>query len=949
MTATTTTLVLDPEIPQRRAARADASVWVGASAGTGKTKVLTDRVLTLLLAGTAPDKILCLTFTKAAAAEMATRLATRLALWTTLPDAALTAQVEKLLGAAPSEDQVRLARRLFARVLDVPGGMKIQTIHSFCQALLRRFPLEAGVAPHFEVMDDRDAAEAMAEAQDYVLSQARAGADWELAESLAALTRLVHEMKFPDLLAQLSTQRGRIRRMLAAHGGLPGAVAAVCRLLGVEPGERPEDVITRACADDAFDAAGLRLCITALQGGSAKDCEKADVLAAFLAGEVPARVVAWADWCGVFLTAKGELRKTLATKAVYKANPMAEEILTAEAERLCRLAARVKACTVASATAALLRIADAVLGRYEGWKRSRARMDYDDLIQTARRLLEDEGRAAWVLYKLDAGLDHLLIDEAQDTNPDQWAVVGAITREFFSGVGARDAVTRTVFAVGDRKQSIYSFQGADPDAFERMRKQFAAHVPAAGATWDEVPLEFSFRSTPAVLEAVDAVFTSTAAQDGVVLPGEAVRHIPFRKGQAGVVEVWPPVQPADLAEPDAWKPPIERITGDSAQTRLARLVARRIAAMVKGGERLASADRAIRPGDIMVLVRRRGPFVEDLVRALKELDVEVAGVDRMVLTEQMAVMDLMALGQFLLLPDDDLTLACVLKGPLIGLTEEELFTLAHGRMGRLWAALADRQGADDVYGRAYAALLDLLRRADFLRPHELFAHVLSGPLEGRRKLLGRLGWEAEDPIDEFLSMTLAYERTHAPSLQGFLHWFETGATEIKRDLEGGDRDAVRVMTVHGSKGLQAPVVFLPDCMQVPTTGPTLLWHGDGEDKLLLWPPNSDAAEDVCQGLKDEAKAAREREYRRLLYVAMTRAEDRLIVCGWETRKGRPAGCWYDLIRDAVEPLAAEVEDAFLAAEGETAGSTVLRLVSPQTAEPDRRREARAEAAEREPL
>ena len=753
-TPPSTPAAFDPEIPQRRAARADASVWVGASAGTGKTKVLTDRVLTLLLAGTAPDKILCLTFTKAAAAEMSTRLANRLALWTTLSDADLTAQLTKLLGAAPAAGQVRLARRLFARVLDVPGGMKIQTIHSFCQALLRRFPLEAGVAPHFEVMDDRDAAEAMAEAQEFVLSRARAGVDWELAEALAALTRLVHEMKFPDLLAELATQRGRIRRMLERHGGLAGAVAAVCGTLGVAPGERPADVITRACADDAFDAAGLRLCINALRAGSAKDCEKADVMAAFLAGDGAARAAAWDDWCGVFLTAKGEVRKTLATKAALKANPMAEDILAAEAERLCALAARIRACAVAAATAALLHIASAVLGRYEGWKRSRARMDYDDLIQTARRLLEDEGRAAWVLYKLDAGLDHLLIDEAQDTNPDQWAVVGAITREFFSGVGARDGVTRTVFAVGDRKQSIYSFQGADPDAFEHMRALFADHVPAAGATWDEVPLEFSFRSAPAVLEAVDAVFTSSAAQDGVVLPGEAVRHIPFRRGQGGMVEVWPPVLPTDLAEPDAWKPPIERITGDSAQTRLARLMARRIDAMVRGGEMLDSAERPIRPGDIMVLVRRRGPFVEDLVRSLKELNVEVAGVDRMVLTEQMAVMDLMALGQFLLLPDDDLTLACVLKGPLIGLSEDQLFDLAHGRTGRLWTALSQRAGADDAFGRAYDALADLLRRADFLRPHELYAHVLSGPLEGRRKLLGRLGWEAEDPIDEFLSMTL---------------------------------------------------------------------------------------------------------------------------------------------------------------------------------------------------
>ncbi|WP_404381849.1 double-strand break repair helicase AddA [Caenispirillum salinarum] len=936
----------NPEVPQRRAARADASVWVGASAGTGKTKVLTDRVLTLLLAGTPPEKILCLTFTKAAAAEMSNRLADKLAVWSTLPDADLFRTLDKLLGTAPTEAQVALARRLFARVLDVPGGMKIQTIHSFCQALLRRFPLEAGIAPHFEVMDDRDAAEAMAEARDDVLSRARSGTDPELADALSTITALVHEVKFPELLVALSSQRGRIRRMLDAHGGLDGAVAAICGLLEVPVGARPSTLLEAACADAALDTDGLRLCCTAFAGGSAKDVEKGDALAAFLnATEGPARLALFDAYKAAFLTSKDEPRKTLATKKVLTAQPLAEDLLLKEAERLCALCAQMKSATVAAATTALLRIADAVLGRYEGWKRARARMDYDDLIQTARRLLETEGQAAWVLFKLDAGLDHLLIDEAQDTNPDQWAVVRGITREFFAGAGARDETTRTVFAVGDRKQSIYSFQGADPDAFEAMRGLFADHVPASGATWDEVPLEFSFRSTPAVLEAVDAVFSTTgsAAQDGVVLPGENVRHIPFRRGQAGLVEVWPPVVPAAAEEPDPWKPPVERLRADSAQTRLARLVAKRIHRMVTDKERLESANRPIRPGDIMVLVRRRGPFVEDLVRALKELDVEVAGVDRMVLTEQMAVMDLMALGQFLLLPEDDLTLACVLKSPLIGLTEDDLFDLAHNR-GRLslWDALAKRQGRADAFGEAHAVLSDLLGRADFLRPHELYAHVLSGPLQGRRRLLSRLGWEAEDPIDEFLSMTLAYERGHAPSLQGFLHWFETGATEIKRDLESGDRDAVRVMTVHGSKGLQAPVVFLPDTMQMPTVGPTLLWHGDGEDRLMLWPPGADHTDAVCQELKDAAKAAREREYRRLLYVAMTRAEDRLIVCGWETRKSRPDGCWYDLIRAALEPLAATAEDPFLEAEGETEGAEVLRLTSDQKADPDRAREAREE-------
>ncbi|SEH52145.1 double-strand break repair helicase AddA [Magnetospirillum fulvum] len=927
-------LTRDADLRQRRAANPAASVWVAASAGTGKTKVLTDRVLTLLLAGSPPSRLLCLTFTKAAAAEMALRLNRRLARWATASDPALAADLTALLGRSPDPAESVRARRLFALVLDAPGGMAILTIHAFCQSLLRRFPLEAGIAPHFRVMDEADAAEALDAAKIEVLASARGGTDADLARALALVTARVHETAFPDLLGELSSDRGRLDRTIRRHGGLEGVKAALARRLGLEPGDSVASLLSGACADESFDAAGLRAVLPALLGGGKTDQDKAAVMAAWLADPV-GRVDSFDSWCAVFLTREGAVRKTLATKPVREANPGLAERLETEALRLAAVCEQIKAATIAEATGALLTLGAALLEAYRRHKAARAAMDYDDLILAARGLLARPGVAPWVLYKLDGGIDHILIDEAQDTNPDQWAVVAALTEEFFVGRGAREIV-RTVFAVGDAKQSIYSFQRADPRAFEEMRARFADKVPAAKGQWDEVALNLSFRSGRAVLDAVNAVFgPGSPGRDGVAGPDEDITHLAHREGAAGSVEIWPAVAPRAIDDAPPWKPPVERIRGDSPPTRLARLLARRIRAMIDG-EKLDSRGRPVRAGDVLVLVRRRGGFVEDLVRELKSQKVAVAGADRMVLADQMAVMDLIALGNVLLLPEDDLTLATVLKGPLVGLSEEQLFALAYRRGdATLWETLKRRILDDPAFETAYLYLFDLLALADRLSPQALFARIL-GPLGGRRALLARLGQEAEDAIDEFVALALAFEWAHPPSLQGFLHWLEASQPEIKRDLEQSGRDAVRIMTVHGAKGLQAPIVILPDTLQVPTRSGRLLWLEDeeGGDDLPAWSPRAEDQDPVCRAAAEARKLAREREYRRLLYVAMTRAEDRLIVCGWETRKAPPEGSWYHLIRGAVEPLAKPVEDAWLAQAGETSDATVPTLRCLQTAPPE---------------
>ncbi|HSR55134.1 MAG TPA: 3'-5' exonuclease, partial [Alphaproteobacteria bacterium] len=493
-------------------------------------------------------------------------------------------------------------------------------------------------------------------------------------------------------------------------------------------------------------------------------------------------------------------------------------------------------------------------------------------------------------------------DEAQDTSPDQWGVIQALAEDFFSGASAREEV-RTVFAVGDAKQSIYSFQRADPRAFEDMRAFFRTRVNNAGGQWGDVDLHVSFRSTEAVLAAVDAVFAAADARTGLGPADSDIRHQAERVGQAGRVELWPLIPPDAPSPADPWAPELTPETGFSAQERLARMIAARIVGWIGDKEILPARGRAVRAGDVMVLVRRRTGFVDSLVRELKRLSIPVAGVDRMVVTGELAVMDLVAVARFALLPEDDLNLACVLKGPFIGFHEDELFSVAHGRSGSLWTALTGAARTDARVAEARDWLARVRARADTVRPFEFFAALLDQD-GGRAKLFARLGHEAVDPVNEFLDLALAYERSAVPSLEGFLAWAGAGEVEIKRDLEQAVRDEVRVMTVHGAKGLQAPIVILPDTTHRPRPPELPYWAAPNSERgtdIPLWaPPRVAEFGPRLTALRARAIEDQVEESHRLLYVAMTRAEDRLYVCGWETRNTLPDDCWYELVRRGLE-------------------------------------------------
>jgi ATP-dependent helicase/nuclease subunit A len=870
----------DPEI----------SAWVVANAGAGKTYTLANRVARLLLGDARPEKILCLTFTKAAAAEMQNRLFQQLGGWAMLPDEELRDEITRIGGDA--HEDLAKARRLFAQALETPGGLKVLTLHAFCQIVLSRFPLEARVPPAFEVLDDQTTRELIGEARQHVLE--RAGSDdGELADAVALLVTETSEARLSGILdAALGSDRRKLDRFFAEAADL---AARVRDAHGLNDGDTIQNIETGFCDGLAREIENLRAAHGWLAQGGKSDLDAAERLRLVL-GDVPNGFAALGSF---LLTGKGEPRVKLASKGLADARPDLFAFLTDLQTRYCAVAERRRLARGAQLVHAALVLVRAMREDYSHAKRLRGVLDYDDLIMETRDLLARRRAAQWVLYKLDGGIDHVLIDEAQDTSPEQWEIVKKLTEEFFSGLGRERGQLRTIFAVGDEKQSIFSFQGADPSQFDINRRHFVEVIAGTEQHLYEVPLITSRRSAPEILSFVDRVFETEAARAGLTYSGAQIVHRAHREKALGGIEFWPALVPEEEEETDHYAP-VDVVQKQSPVARLAALVADKIDSWLKSCAQLPGHKRPIAPRDIMILLPRREPFGGEVIRQLKLRRVPVAGADRVRLSEQIAVMDLIALGRFVLQREDDLNLAALLRSPLCGLGEEELFSLAHDRKGDLWTRLVARRGD---FADAHAFLSTLLERADYAPPFEFFSHALT-TLGAKEKLLARLGMESADAIEEFLSLTLAYERSHSPSLEGFLDWVERGGIEIKRDMEHG-RDEVRVMTVHGAKGLEADIVILPDTTSLPEP-PSRKGHLLYDEDRVLFPLADDEAPEIVKQAKARAEAETLREHRRLLYVALTRARDRLYVCGFENKKGVKEGSWYELARAAAQSLGVTV-------------------------------------------
>lgn len=920
--------VTNPLVPlrgeQARAAAPDAHVWLSASAGTGKTHVLTARVFRLLLRGVPPENILCLTFTKAGASEMAERIHSRLAAWVQMSDADLAIDL-KALGEDLGPDGREHARRLFARVLEATGGgLRIQTIHSFSQQLLASFPLEAGLVPGFRAMEEREQRElARAALEDMIIAGENAG-DIRLTKALRTLSLRLGERGAGGYLQ-------RCARAHSAFAQVPEDTRAwLFSALNLPQGDVETEIAAR-CADDACDVAALvHLARVNAEWGTKTGLAYADIIARWLGAAPVARAQMLDALADCFVKKDGELRGAKKGQlAIDEGYQSCADDIAGQLSELALLRTRV---AYADAAAAALHAGRVYASAYETAKRQAGAVDFDDLIARGAALLSRPGIADWIRYKLDARIDHILVDEAQDTNRMQWAIIGALVEEFFAGEGARGGAMRTLFTVGDFKQAIFGFQGTSPQAFREANAYFRQAAGRVGHDFHDLSLDESFRSTPPVLEVVDAVLGRLGAE-ALGLPAQALAHrcVLSYPGVAGLLKPISTVSDDgedgavddDAHGEEAWLSDQDRL--------LAERISAQIRAWLDAKTWLPSKGRALRPGDIMILLRTRGALARLIVARLHEAGVPVAGVDRLRLQAPLGVQDLMSALRFAAQPEDDLNLACLLVSPLIGWSQEELLARAVPRQGTLWRHLRHNASTPPA---DLAVLQNLLAKADFVTPYQLLEHLLSGPLDGRRKLLERLGGEAQDSIEELLNAALALEQQDSPSLQQFIAWFDREEGDIKRETEAGG-DAVRLLTVHGAKGLQAPVVILADACADPErrqmAGSLDIPLGDVSLPLLV--PRKNERWGVIEAAAQAARLVEQEEHWRLLYVAMTRAEEQLWVTGalGPRARGRiPEQSWFAAVERGMQHLGAQwCDDPHWGASMIWAGSRAYDAKAPQ--------------------
>ncbi|KKW92619.1 double-strand break repair helicase AddA [Sphingobium chungbukense] len=889
---------------QTQAAAPDAHVWLSASAGTGKTHVLTARVFRLLLQGVRPENILCLTFTKAGAAEMADRVHDRLAAWVQMEEGDLFHDLEALGEASGPEARDR-ARRLFAEVLEsTGGGLRIQTIHGFCQQLLTAFPLEADLPPGFRPLDQREQATLARQTLADMVVVAQERRDDALIEALQALSLRMGEGGAENFLLRCAAR-------LEALEALPEDIEPwLLRELGLPEGDIDAHIAAQ-CADDLFDMQTLAWIAQAnADWGTGRALDRCDRIARWRSLDPAARAAALSDLHGVWAKSDGELIST----AKGWAPPVDGygDAIARMHERCTELLGLKTQADYAALLARALHAGRAYARAYAEAKQLAGAVDFDDLITNTAQLLSQPGIADWIRFKLDQRIDHILVDEAQDTNVSQWQIVGALAAEFFAGEGAKGDKVRTIFTVGDFKQAIFGFQGTSPEAFRAAQIVFQRHAEDASHVFHDLSLQHSFRSTPAVLDVVDRTIETLRAERLGLDAGE-VRHISANRFP-GEVLLWKPII-AGLSEDaegeEDWAADQERV--------LAQTIARQIRQWIDDGLMLESRGRPVTAGDIMILVRRRSELARLIVARLYEEKVAVAGIDRLRLNAPLAVRDLLAALRFAVQPEDDLNLAALLVSPLIGWTQDELMERLIGRRIGLWQHL--NRTLDEAQ---LAPLRALLGQADFTTPYRYLEAILSGPMDGRRRLIERLGSEAADPIEELLNAALAFESDDHPSLQRFIDWFDRGEVEIVRDA-AAQGDSLRLLTVHGAKGLQAPIVILADACLDPDAGnrsDSLEWNG-----LPIIAPRKAERQGAIGEVAQAAAAVERAEHWRLLYVALTRAEERLVVAGslGPRAKGevKPES-WYAAVEGALVSLNAEWEaDPLWGARRSWRGSELL--------------------------
>ncbi|MET3589036.1 ATP-dependent helicase/nuclease subunit A [Bartonella silvatica] len=878
---------------QATATHPKTNVWVSANAGSGKTHVLTERVIRLLLNGTPPARILCLTYTRAAAAVMQSRIFHTLSSWNGLDDTQLQKTLSQLEKKPVNAQKLTYARQLFAKALETPGGLKIQTIHAFCESLLHQFMLEANIAGHFELIDDVTQKKLLQESRRQLLEHKDAQS------ALKQLLKVISEHSLNQLLYEATAKQHKLSCFLSALQSKNGE-EQLRALFNLAPYDTKQQLLEEIQQTALFPLYAFTHC----QTHGNKNLQ--NMIAKFALLENISDETKIIDIISDIYFTKQNTPRSLSRFSTKKSDevwPFIQQMIEDKQSKLSVLLEKYRCFKIATLNIAAFQLCAMYLKIYANLKKANGLLDFDDLIERTLHLLQRKGASQWVHYKLDRGLDHILLDEAQDTNPEQWQIIQLLSQEFFTGHSQRTNI-RTLFAVGDEKQSIYSFQGAAPENFAANGQLIQKKAKQAKQKFEKIQLNYSFRSTAEILKSVDLVFETPENYKGLSAENTKTVHEAIRVHSPGDVILWDAISEKTNALPDDWHLSVDHL--DTAETRLAEQVAETIANWLDKGEKLPAKGRLMRASDIMVLVRKRDQFVLSLSRALKLRNIPVAGADRLQLTNYIGIRDLIALARFILQPQDDLSLACVLKSPLFSLTEEELYQLAAHRTGSLWQSLSMHASSHASFKDTFERLNHYRALVDKIPVFEFYSYILNND-KGRQKIIARLGSEANDVLDAFMDYTIAIQKTGLPGLQAFLETLSASEPEIKREFDQ-NHDEIRIMTVHAAKGLEAAIVFLVDpgsAVWHPQHAPHLLQVPFNNTQLsdqqgFVWLPNAEFKTKISEKALSHLKERAEEEYKRLLYVGMTRAEDRLFICGYKSEK-TSSNTWLTLVKDALKP------------------------------------------------
>ncbi|HJD59945.1 MAG TPA: UvrD-helicase domain-containing protein [Rickettsia endosymbiont of Omalisus fontisbellaquei] len=859
---------------QQQASDPNYSVWVSASAGTGKTKILTDRFLRLLITGVEPTNILCLTFTNAAAVEMQARINSKLKNLSLCDVEKLEEKIFLMTGHKPLSLEIENAKTLYDKLLNSNEPLNIYTIHAFCQKILKTFPLEAGITPEFKILEET-------KLQDIFLNiRNEIYLNDEHNDLIKILLNRFHEITLQDIFTEIIEQKIKFKKLFT-HKTIPEEIHNKRLALGE--------------LNNIYDK----------------------VKNLFLEYDLETEPKE------LFFTKDGKKRKSLLSKELIRKYPkllLELEKITSEIYRLDELR-RIE--ELEYHTNLLTKLAHIILKKYDSYKEENNLLDYDDLIYYTEKLLNNKTTHEWLVHKLENEINHILVDEAQDTSPPQWNIITTLITEF----NAADKPSNSTFIVGDDKQSIFSFQGADLANFSLVNERLKANLTSANKKFKNITLECSYRSCAEILQFTHHVLKNIKSNYPNLFLSDNPLISSFRTHQ-GSVTVWPLVT-SEKQEELFWALPEDYENSKSAADLLIEKIVNFIKEQIENKEILPSTASRISEKDFMILVRKRDEFSNNLIKELSKAKLKVEASDRVNLKENLTIMDLISVAKFVLLPDDDLNLAGLLKSPIIGISEQQLYELLVNKSDNsLWDILSSHE---EIYNK-----LDSLIKIYKISTAEDFFDLAVNNLNLREIY----DYDSDDMINELLKLSKNYANDIDNSLQGFVTWFENNNITVKRDMEHSDK--IRVMTVHGSKGLEAPIVILCDSTTLPVSSNKFIWDDKGEADLLQMPANKEEFEgntehstaaytsvredastgltyklpleasyargrmffsanaadtpEFLQTLKEAEKLKDLQEYIRLLYVAMTRAKDHLIICGFSSKAATPENCWYEMTK-----------------------------------------------------